>query len=113
LKFRHIHPVGSKGRIMAEALLLEFAGVTADQYRAVNKVIGLNPEAEDGPWPLEMHSHTAGVNDDGNLVVFEVWESRDSQAAWMASWFGPALVRVGLPEPKRVEWMSVVGLYAP
>lgn len=98
---------------MAEALLLEFAGVSADQYRAVNKVIGLNPEAEDGPWPLEMHSHTAGVNDDGNLVVFEVWESRDSQAAWMASWFGPALVRVGLPEPKRVEWMSVVGLYAP
>ena len=98
---------------MAEALLFEFTGVTADQYRTVNKTIGLDPESEDGPWPLDLHSHTAAVDADGNLFVFEVWESQESQAAWMATRLGPALVRVGVPEPKRVEWLSVLGRYAP
>lgn len=98
---------------MSDALFLEFAGVTADQYRAVNRILGLNPANLDGPWPIGLHSQTAAVGPSGNLIVFEVWESAEAEADWMDSRMGSALVRAGMPEPKRAEWLSIVGSYQP
>jgi hypothetical protein len=34
--------------VMPEALLFEFSGVTADRYRAVNAILGLEPASGDG-----------------------------------------------------------------
>jgi hypothetical protein len=42
-------------------------------------------------------------------VVFEVWDSKESQAAFMESRLGPALHGAGLPEPTRVEWLTILG----
>jgi hypothetical protein len=95
---------------MPEALLFEFSGVSAHDYRAVNRKLGLDPDTGDGAWPVGLLSHT-GASTDGGFVVFEVWESQEEQVDWMTSRLGPALVQVGLPEPTRVQWSSVEGHY--
>lgn len=96
---------------MSQALFFEFKGVTAHEYRAVNAILKLDPATGDGAWPIGLLSHTGAVGPDGDFILFEVWDSQDSQAAWMASRFGPALIAAGVPEPHRVEWLSVVGHY--
>jgi hypothetical protein len=94
---------------MSEVLILEFAGATADQYQAVNKILGVDATTGEGDWPAPLQSHVAATGPAG-LSVVEVWESREQQAAFMAR-LGPALGEVGLPEPARMEWLSPVGLY--
>ncbi len=97
---------------MSDALVFEFSGVSAHDYRAVNAILGLDPTTGDGLWPAGLLSHTGAAGSDGGFVVFEVWESQESQAAWMASRLGPALSKAGLPEPKRVRWLTVAGHYS-
>ena len=94
---------------MSEVLILEFPGATADQYLAVNKVLGVDAETGSGDWPGPLHSHTASAGENG-LVVVEVWESQEAQAGFMAR-LGPALAQVGLPQPSRMEWQSLLGHY--
>lgn len=93
---------------MSDALILEFSGVSAAQYSAVNAALGLDPDTGDGDWPPGLLSHTGAASAD-SLLVFEVWDSRESQADFMTSRLGPALGQVGVPEPGRVEWFSVEG----
>jgi len=38
-----------------------------------------------------------------------VWESRADQESWMSSSLGPALARAGVGQPKRIEWLSLLG----
>ena len=92
---------------MSEVLILEFAGATADQYLAVNKILGVDAKTGEGDWPAPLQSHIASTGAAG-LVVVEVWESQDAQAAFMAR-LGPALGQVGLPQPARMEWLSLLG----
>ena len=92
---------------MSEVLILEFAGATAEQYLAVNKTLGLDPATGEGDWPAPLQSHVASVGAAG-LVVVEVWESQEAQAAFMAR-LGPALGEVGLPEPARMQWQTLLG----
>jgi hypothetical protein len=99
---------------MSEAIILEFRDVSPDLYNDVNKILRLDPVSGDGDWPQGMISHTGGEHADGNgITVWEVWESRDAQAAFMDSRVGPALREAGVPEPSRVEWMSVRGYHTP
>ena len=90
---------------MSDVIILEFPGVTAEQYQAVNKVLGIDATGE-GDWPEPLQSHTAAHGDTG-LVVVEVWESQEAQAAFMAR-LGPALAEVGLPQPTRMEWLTLL-----
>jgi hypothetical protein len=92
---------------MSKVIILEFPGVTAEQYQAVNKLLGVDPATGEGDWPEPMESHTAALGDAG-LVVVEVWESQEAQAGFMAR-LGPALAEVGLPQPTRMEWLSLLG----
>jgi hypothetical protein len=94
---------------MSEVIILEFADGTADQYSAVNKVLGINLATGEGDWPAGLQSHTGAFGDAG-LVVVEVWESQDAQAAFMGR-LGPALAEVGVPQPTRTEWLSLLGRY--
>ena len=87
---------------------MEFRGVTPDKYQSVNKTLGVNADTGEGDWPAGLLSHT-GAEGDGSLLVFEVWDSRASQEAFMASRLGPALDKVGVPEPVRVEWFAILG----
>ena len=90
-------------------LILEFPGVTSDQYLAVNEIFGVDIQTGGGDWPGPLQSHTASRGDNG-LVVVEVWESREAQAEFMDR-LGPALGQVGLPQPSRMEWLVLLGHY--
>lgn len=92
---------------MSEVLILEFKDATADQYFAVNKILGIDVTSGAGDWPAPLLSHTASFGDAG-LVVVEVWESQEAQAAFMAR-LGPALGEVGVPKPSRMEWLKTLG----
>jgi hypothetical protein len=94
---------------MSDALLFEFSGVGADAYNAVNAALGIDPVGGSGDWPAGMISHTGAVGANGDLLVFEVWESKASQEKFMNSRLGAALGQSGVPEPKRIEWLSVIG----
>ncbi|HEX4431773.1 MAG TPA: hypothetical protein VHZ96_21065 [Frankiaceae bacterium] len=96
---------------MSDALILEFKGVTADQYRAVNDLLGLDQHTGQGSSPAGLVSHTGATTADGDLVVFEVWDSQASQAAFMGSALGAALGQVGLPQPARIEWLTLEGYH--
>jgi hypothetical protein len=96
---------------MSDALVLEFSGVSAAQYRDVNRFLGIDPVTGEGDWPDGLISHT-GTAGAGGLLVFEVWESQEAQEAFMNSRLGAALGQAGLPEPGRAEWMSVEGHHA-
>jgi hypothetical protein len=98
---------------MSEAIILEFTGVTVDQYKAVNTILGLDSTTGGGDWPAGLLSHTGAASAGGGLTVFEVWDSQESQGAFMASRLGPALGQARLPEPARVEWLTVVGHHNP
>jgi hypothetical protein len=100
-------------RPMSDALFYEFTGVSADDYKAVNAILGLDPATGGGDWPAGLLSHTGAAGTGGGFILFEVWDSPESQGAWMASRLGPALGQAGVAEPTRVEWLSVVGHYNP
>jgi len=98
---------------MTEALFFEFAGVSANDYNAVNAILGLDPVTGGGDWPAGLLSHTGAAGAEGNFMVLEVWDARESQGAFMASRLGPALAQAQLSEPKRLEWLTVKGHYSP
>jgi hypothetical protein len=93
---------------MSDALMLEFQGVTADQYNAVNTNLGIDPETGEGDWPAGLHSHVGAIDANGNLVVMEVWESKATQEEFMNSRLGEALGKAGVPEPTRAEWLTLL-----
>jgi len=92
---------------MAEVIILEFDGDAA-LYNKVNDLLGLNPDTGTGEWPKGIVSHVGAATATG-IVVMEVWESQADQEAFMASRLGPALAKAEAPQPKRVEWMSLLG----
>ena len=95
---------------MSEVLVIEFTGVTVDHYQAVNKILNVDQGSGEGDWPEGLHSHLGAASENG-LIVVEVWESQDAQAAFFHSRLGPALGEAGVPQPARMEWMSLAGEY--
>jgi hypothetical protein len=94
---------------MAVELILEFEGVTTKEYFAVNEELGINVITGDGEWPGGLVAHSAGLDDAGNLVVIEVWESRDHQAKFMDERLGPSLASGGITDPpSNVTWIELV-----
>src|SRR5262245_8881609 len=96
---------------MPEALLYEIDGVTTDQYNAVNNLLGLDVASGAGEWPAGLRSHTATLTESGRFVLLEVWDSRAAQEEFAAASLGSALAEVGIPEPARMEWLTVIGTY--
>jgi heme-degrading monooxygenase HmoA len=94
---------------MSSACILEFSGVSASQYHEVNGYLGIDMVAAEGDLPAGMVSHTGARGDQDTFVVFEVWESRAAQQAFMDSRLGAALAKAGVPEPSRFEWFEVEG----
>ena len=82
---------------MPEALFFEFTGVSAADYRAVNAILELDPSTGDGAWPLGLITRTGAAGNNGSFVVFKVWESHDTQSAWMTTRLGPARSGPGYP----------------
>ena len=96
---------------MAELIVIE---VDCDPalYPKVNEVLGLDPGSGSGDWPSGLRSHVGGGGD-GSVEPVEVWETRADQEAWMATKLGPALAQVGVPAPKCMEWLDLLGHTTP
>ena len=94
---------------MSVALILEFDGVSVEQYHEVNGYLGIDPRTNEGDWPAGMVSHTGAMGNHDNFVVFELWDSQDDQQAFMESRLGAALGRAGVSQPSRSEWLEVQG----
>ena len=88
---------------MAIGLAMMFDGVGKDDYEKVMAKEHLdlaspqNKGAADD-WPDGIISHVAGATPTGWCVV-DVWESQESFDKFFANRLGPALQKVGLPEP--------------
>ena len=94
---------------MAAELILEFDGVTMDEYHAVNAELGLDPATGAGDWPDGLIEHAAGLNENGHLVVIEVWDTPEHQARFMEGRLGEALGKGGITSaPSRVTWIELV-----
>ncbi len=97
---------------MAQALILKF-DEPSDKYWEVNDRLGLDRETGAGDWPDGLIYHSGAASDDG-LVVFEVWESQEAQAAFMDGRLGQALAESGIQgPPTSVEWFDVLLHQAP
>ena len=94
---------------MTYGILLEFDdSVGKKQYDAVNEQLGLDWANGTGDWPDGLITHAGGTVSDG-FIVYEVWESKAKQEAFMAGRLGAALGAVGLPQPRKVTEVDVVG----
>jgi hypothetical protein len=99
---------------MAAGLILEFEGVTLKEYKAVNDALGIDMGTGEGDWPDGLVSHSAGLNEDGHLVVMEVWDTPDHQASFMEDRLGAALAEGGITEPpSSVTWIEVEAHHHP
>jgi hypothetical protein len=96
---------------MAEALILEFAGLTDADYRAVNGNLGIDMDTGQGDWPSGLLSHAAGPDAGDSWVVTEVWSSRADQAAFMESRLGAALGAAGVTAVPTVRWVPLVAYH--
>ncbi len=96
---------------MAYGILLEFDGsVGKTQYDAVNEKLGIDmaKHGAAGDLPDGLLSHAGGTTADG-FIVYEVWESKAKQEAFMAGALGSALGTVGVPQPRKVTEVDIVG----
>lgn len=99
---------------MAAGLILEFEGVTLDHYKAVNEALGIDHATGEGDWPDGLVSHSAGLNEDGHLVVMEVWDSPEHQAAFMEGRLGEALEKGGVTDPpSSITWIELEAHHTP
>ena len=93
---------------MSEALVLEFSGVSAEQYKKVNAILGVDPTTGEGDWPAGLTSHTGASHGD-DFMVFEIWDSQDAARDFMETRLGAAMGQAGVPQPRRAEWLTLEG----
>ena len=102
------------GGLMAAGLILEFEGVTMKEYDAVNAALGIDTKSGTGDWPDGLVTHSAGLNEDGHLVVMEVWDTPEHQATFMETRLGEALGKGGITgPPSSVTWIELESHHHP
>ena len=99
---------------MVAELILEFEGVTTKEYEAVNAALGIDMDTGKGDWPDGLITHAAGLNDDGHLVVTEVWDTPEHQARFMEERLGAALATGGITgPPSSITWIELIAHHRP
>ena len=98
---------------MPAGLILRFDGQTLADYDRVNGLLGVDQKNNSGDWPPGLLLHAGGMTDDGNLLIMEVWESRDAQGRFMQERLGPALHKGGVTAVPTVTWVDLVSFNLP
>jgi hypothetical protein len=99
--------------IMAVELILKFDGIGRDVYEAVNARLGIDMNSGAGDWPAGLLSHAGGLAENGNLVVTEVWESREDQGRFMQDRLGRALAEGGVTAQPAITWIDLIAYHTP
>jgi hypothetical protein len=82
---------------MAIGLIIRVTGMGQDKYDAGMKEMGLDKPTSQ--WPDGIISHVAGPSG-RDWVVVDVWQSQAHFDKFMASRLGPAMAKVGIPQPE-------------
>lgn len=99
---------------MPAQVILEFEGVTTKEYDAVNDALGIDMGSGKGDWPPGLQVHAAGLNENGDLVVSEVWDTPEHQARFMEERLEAALQKGGIAgPPSRITWIELVSHHMP
>ncbi len=99
---------------MPSQVILEFEGVTTKEYEAVNAALGIDPVSGSGNWPDGLRVHAAGLNDNGHLVVTEVWDTPEHQAKFMEERLAAALAEGGITgPPSSITWIELIAHHTP
>ena len=85
---------------MAYSLTLVFDGLTQDEYWNVNTHLGISRGSKEG-YPPGLIVHAGGTSGSG-IIVTEIWDSKASHEAFMASRLGAALQAVNVTPPAQV-----------
>jgi heme-degrading monooxygenase HmoA len=80
---------------MAILMILEWQGVTTDDYERVNETIGIRSDADA---PQGLIEHVAALTEDDELVIVDLWDSEQAQGAFIENRLGPAIQQLELPE---------------
>jgi heme-degrading monooxygenase HmoA len=89
----------NEGEGMAVLMILEWPDTPAETYERVNEVMGIQGA---GDAPDGLIEHIAALDGD-DIVICDVWESREALEAFFENRLGDALREVGVaPSPPRI-----------
>jgi hypothetical protein len=92
---------------MAVLMLMNWPGITRQQYEAVMKELDLDRNPPDGGL-----FHAAAVATDG-IRVTDVWESADKFQTFADTRIMPAVKKVGITTQPRIEVLPAHNVYLP
>jgi hypothetical protein len=87
--------------------LMEWDGITPEQYEALRQGVGWETDVPDG-----LQFHVAAFSDKG-LVLTEVWRSPDHVQPFMDGRFLPVVKELGIKSMPRVDLYPVHRLFVP
>jgi hypothetical protein len=90
---------------MPTVMLMEWSGVTQDQYNQVMKNLDLDAKP-----PAGAILHVAGFTP-GTLRVLDIWDSQQSFERFQQDRLAPAVQGVGMPGPPKVQFYPLQNLY--
>jgi hypothetical protein len=94
-------------KTMAVAMIMEWEGITPEQYEAARKLVNW-----EGDVPSGGVFHVAAFSDKGPHIT-DVWESADDFQKFANERLMPGTKELGLPGEPRVEIYPVHALFAP
>ena len=93
---------------MAAELILQFRGRDPRGVPQRQQGMGHRSRVGGGRLAHGMVAHSAGVNEDGHLVVIEVWDTPEHQAAFMEGRLADAVPAKGgiTGPPSGITWIQ-------
>jgi hypothetical protein len=80
---------------VAIMMILEWEGVSPEQYARVNETMGI---ASDADAPDGLISHVAAIDEHGEMAIVDLWESEQALGSFVENRLGPALAEAGIPQ---------------
>jgi hypothetical protein len=92
---------------MAVVMLMEWDGVTLEQYEAARKLVNWEGNPPEGGM-----FHVAAITDSG-LRVTDLWQSAEAFQSFVEQRLMPGVQQIGIPGQPRVEIYPVHALFTP
>jgi hypothetical protein len=87
--------------------LMEWTGLTPEQYEKLREAIDIEGDVPDG-----LYHHASG-HDGRAVLISEVWESPDHVQPFMDGRFLPAVRSLGINTMPRVDMYETIAVFTP